>query len=403
MREIAKNLPTSRQMVNMKKIGVIGAGAMGSGIAQVAASNGHSVVLSDASKEQLERSQQSLQKVLERLVEKGNIDVNQSNTIQSSITYSTDLTALADSDLVIEAIVERLDIKQQVFKQLELIVSNECILATNTSSLSVASIAASCVHSDRVIGIHFFNPAPLMPLVEIIPAIQTNSRLVDEVRSLIDGWKKVTVLAKDTPGFIVNRVARPFYGEALRIYEEGIADFATIDRAMRELGGFRMGPFELMDFIGNDVNYAVTVSVFEAMYYDPRYKPSLTQRRHSEAGWFGRKTNRGYYSYGAGHSIPEGNSSQALLKLIADRIIAMLINEAADALFMNIASKEDIDLSMTKGVNYPKGLLQWADEIGIETIVTRMDAMYELYREDRYRCSPLLRKMNQTNTRFYSA
>jgi 3-hydroxybutyryl-CoA dehydrogenase len=389
-------------MLNMKKIGVIGAGAMGSGIAQIAASNGHSVVLSDNSSEQLERSKTALSKVLNRLVEKGSMDATKAETIQNAISYSTSLTAFADCDLVIEAIVERLDIKQEVFKQLESIVSHDCILATNTSSLSVASIAAACQHSERVIGIHFFNPAPLMPLVEIIPAIQTKTTLVGEVRSLIDGWKKVTVLAKDTPGFIVNRVARPFYGEALRIYEEGVADFATIDRAMRDLGGFRMGPFELMDFIGNDVNYAVTVSVFEAFYYDPRYKPSLTQRRHSEAGWLGRKTNRGYYPYGEGTTMPEGQSNVEQQQLILDRILVMLINEAADALFLNIATKEDIDLSMTKGVNYPKGLLKWADEIGIDLVVSRLDSLYDLYREDRYRCSPLLRKMRQTNTRFYS-
>ena len=375
---------------------------MGSGIAQVAASNGHSVVLSDNSSEQLERSKNALSKVMNRLVEKGSMDATKAETIQNAISYSTSLTAFVDCDLVIEAIVERLDIKQEVFKQLESIVSHDCILATNTSSLSVASIAAACQHSERVIGIHFFNPAPLMPLVEIIPAIQTKTTLVGEVRSLIDGWKKVTVLAKDTPGFIVNRVARPFYGEALRIYEEGVADFATIDRAMRDLGGFRMGPFELMDFIGNDVNYAVTVSVFEAFYYDPRYKPSLTQRRHSEAGWLGRKTNRGYYPYGEGTTMPEGQSNVEQQQLILDRILVMLINEAADALFLNIATKEDIDLSMTKGVNYPKGLLKWADEIGIDLVVSRLDSLYDLYREDRYRCSPLLRKMRQTNTRFYS-
>lgn len=375
---------------------------MGSGIAQVAASNGHTVVLSDNSSEQLERSKNALAKVMNRLVEKGSIEANKSQSIQEAISYSTTLTAFADCDLIIEAIVERLDIKQEVFKQLESIVSRNCILATNTSSLSVASIAAACKFSERVIGIHFFNPAPLMPLVEIIPAIQTNTTVVGEVRSLIDGWKKVTVVAKDTPGFIVNRVARPFYGEALRIYEEGVADFATIDRAMRELGGFRMGPFELMDFIGNDVNYAVTVSVFEAFYYDPRYKPSLTQRRHSEAGWFGRKNGRGYYPYGEGTAMPEGQNNPELQQLILDRILVMLINEAADALFLNIATKEDIDLSMTKGVNYPKGLLKWADEIGIDLVITRIDSLYDLYREDRYRCSPLLRKMQQTNTRFYS-
>ena len=192
--------------------------------------------------------------------------------------------------MVIEAIIENIDIKKSVFSKLESIVDETCILASNTSSLSIASIAAACKKADRVIGIHFFNPAPLMPLVEIIPAVQTSNETTLTSRALVDSWKKVTVLVKDTPGFIVNRVARPFYGEALKIYEEGIADFATIDWAMTEIGGFRMGPFTLMDYIGNDINYTVTETVFAAFYYDPRYKPSFTQKRHSEAGWYGRKS-----------------------------------------------------------------------------------------------------------------
>jgi 3-hydroxybutyryl-CoA dehydrogenase len=210
---------------------------------------------------------------------------------------------------------------------------------------------------------------------------------------LINSWQKVTVLTKDTPGFIVNRVARPFYGESLRILEEGIADVATIDWAMTELAGFRMGPFTLMDYIGNDVNYVVTETVFTAFYFDPRYKPAFTQKRLSEAGYLGRKTGRGYYNYAEGAVNPEATKDQALGQQIVDRVIVMLINEAADALFWNIASAEDIDLAMTKGVNYPKGLLAWAKEIGYQNCVDRLDALYNEYHEDRYRCSPMLRKM----------
>jgi 3-hydroxybutyryl-CoA dehydrogenase len=238
-------------------------------------------------------------------------------------------------------------------------------------------------------------------LVEIIPAIQTNAEITKNTRNLVDSWKKVTVLAKDTPGFIVNRVARPFYGEAIRIYEEGVADFATIDWAVKKLGGFKMGPFELMDFIGNDVNYTVTETVFKEFYYDPRYKPSFTQKRLSEAKMLGRKTGKGYYDYSEGVTNPLPKEDEALAKLIFERILVMLINEAADAFFLNIASRDDIDMAVTKGVNYPKGLLKWADEIGIQHCVNTLDALYNEYHEDRYRTSPLLRKLAKNNQTFY--
>jgi len=386
---------------NMRKVGVIGSGSMGSGIAQVAATAGHEVVLFDTNQEALQKAMGKLQKILARLVEKGRIDEAISTSIFNRISPASSLNEMQGCGIVIEAIVENLDIKKSVFSQLEKICGNDCILATNTSSLSVAAIAAACEKSDRVIGVHFFNPAPLMPLVEIIPAIQTSETVTEETRSLVDSWKKVTVLAKDTPGFIVNRVARPFYGEALRIYEEGIADFATIDWAMKEIAGFRMGPFTLMDFIGNDINYTVTETVFAAFYYDQRYKPSFTQKRHSEAGWFGRKSGRGYYDYAEGAEMPKANEDKSLGDKIVWRILVMLINEAADALFLNVASKEDIDLAMTKGVNYPKGLLAWADEIGIQKCVDGLDELYNEYLEDRYRCSPMLRRMAKSGSTFY--
>ena len=385
----------------MIEIGVLGAGSMGAGIAQVAATAGHQVVLFDANQAALEKAKTSLKKVMDRLIEKGKYTSEKAQEIQNKITYASNISQFAPCGMIIEAIIENLDIKKTVFKELETITSKDCILATNTSSLSVAAIAAACDNAERVIGIHFFNPAPLMPLVEIVPAIQTTNAVVKTSKTLIDSWGKMTVLTKDTPGFIVNRVARPFYGEALRIYEEGIADFATIDWAMTEHGGFRMGPFTLMDFIGNDINYTVTESVFAAFYYDPRYRPSFTQKRHSEAGWLGRKSGRGYYNYAEGSIQPEPQKNDDLGKEIVERILMMLINEAADALFLNIATKEDIDLAMTKGVNYPKGLLKWADEIGISHVVDYLDSMYDEYREDRYRCSPLLRRMDAKNATFY--
>lgn len=374
-------------------IGVLGSGTMGRGIAQVAAQNGHNVVLVDINEEALKTASNSLRKIMERLVEKGKWEQDFADKTFGRIKFSQNSSDFKGCTMVIEAIVENLDVKHKVFRELEGIVSNECILASNTSSLSIASIGAVLENPERVVGIHFFNPAPLMPLVEIVPAVQTIEDTVSRSKTLIDSWSKVTVLAKDTPGFIVNRVARPFYGEALRIYEEGIADFATIDWAMTELGGFKMGPFTLMDYIGNDVNYAVTESVFKSFYYDPRYKPSFTQKRHSEAGYLGRKSGRGYYDYSDNALKVEPNKDVALGEQIKNRILVMLINEAIDALFLNIASKEDIDLAMTKGVNYPKGLLVWAEEIGLEKVLSQLEELFHEYGEDRYRPSPLLRRM----------
>jgi 3-hydroxybutyryl-CoA dehydrogenase len=381
----------------MYKIGVLGAGTMGSGIAQVAATCGHEVVLVDVNADQLQKAQSSLNKVHDKLVEKQKISEADKAAILGRIQFSSELQDFENCNLIIEAIIENLDIKKKVFAELEAITADDTILASNTSSLSIASIGAALKNPSRIVGIHFFNPAPLMPLVEIVPAVQTSAETVEKSKSLIDGWKKVTVLTKDTPGFIVNRIARPFYGEALRIYEEGLADFATIDWAMTHFGGFRMGPFTLMDYIGNDVNYAVTESVFAAFYYDPRYKPSLTQKRHSEAGFYGRKSGRGYYNYAEGTNLPEPNQDETLGRYIYERILVMLMNEAADALFLNIASKEDIDLAMTKGVNYPKGLLVWAEEFGISNLLNKLNELFEEYGEDRYRPSPLLKRMVKNN------
>ncbi|ARV09310.1 3-hydroxybutyryl-CoA dehydrogenase [Winogradskyella sp. PC-19] len=382
-------------------VGIIGSGTMGSGIAQVAATAGCQVKLYDTNQTALDKAQASLEKILNRLIEKGRIDVDEKIRIQSNISYVNNLKDLSDSNLTIEAIIENLEIKKKVFSELESYVADDCIIASNTSSLSIASIAASLEKPERCVGIHFFNPAPLMKLVEVIPAIQTSDDVLQKSIDTISNWKKVVAVAKDTPGFIVNRVARPFYGEALRIYEEGIADFATIDWSLKTIGGFRMGPFELMDFIGNDVNYTVTETVFTAFYFDPRYKPAFTQKRFAEAGYLGRKSGKGYYDYSEGATKPNPVEDKALAEQIFNRVLVMLINEAADALFLNIASAEDIDNAMTKGVNYPKGLLSWADEIGIDKCVTALDRLYEEYHEDRYRCSPLLRKMSREHKTFF--
>ena len=382
------------------KVSVIGAGTMGAGIAQIAATKGHEVCLYDSFDGAVETAENKLKKILNRLVEKERISKQENEEILNRINFSNSLENIKGSELVIEAIIENLDIKQKVFSEIESLVDNNCIIASNTSSLSIASIASSCKKAERVVGIHFFNPAPLMPLVEIITAVQTSDETLNTAKSIIDAWEKVTVITKDTPGFIVNRVARPFYGEAIRIYEEGVADFPTIDWAMREIGGFRMGPFELMDYIGNDINYSVTETVFAAFYFDQRYKPSFTQKRMMEAGYLGRKSGRGYYDYSS-ENTPKANEDRELGKKILWRVLSMLINEAADALFLKIASREDIDLAMTKGVNYPKGLLAWADEIGIENVLKQLEDLQAEYGEDRYRPSPLLKRMVKENKTFY--
>ncbi|MBK9148734.1 MAG: NAD(P)-binding domain-containing protein [Flavobacteriales bacterium] len=385
----------------MKKIAVIGAGTMGSGIAQVAAQAGHHVVLCDARREAVDKALNGLRKTLDKLVEKGKLTKEQADGIQSRIAPASDLKELAGSGLVIEAIIEDLGIKKKLFGDLEGIVPEDAVLATNTSSLSVTAIAGGMKHPERMVGLHFFNPAPLLPLVEVVPGLVTDSELGARMNALMKAWGKVPVLCKDTPGFIVNRVARPFYGESIRIFEEGIADMPTIDAALKTYGGFRMGPFELMDLIGNDINFTVTKTVWEAFHFDQRYKPSLTQQRQVESGRLGRKSGRGYYSYGTDDAIPSAHLDLLLGNSIVERVLAMLINEAADALFWGIASAKDIDLAMTKGVNYPKGVLAWADEQGAAHWLGLLERLQAEYGEDRYRPSPLLRRMARAGTRFH--
>lgn len=377
-------------------VGVVGAGAMGAGIAQVAAAAGHKVVISDSKAGASAKAREAMTTSLAKLVEKGKLDAAARDALIGRISFvdallARDLSIYKECGIVIEAVVEDLAVKRTLFTALGAVCAPTAILATNTSSLSVASIASAPVNPERVVGIHFFNPAPVMPLVEIVSALPTSADVAAQSRALVDSWGKITVLATDTPGFIVNRIARPFYGESLRLLEEGFADCATIDWAMREIGGFKMGPFELMDFIGNDVNYAVSSSVFEGMFFDPRYKPALTQRRLVESGRLGRKTKLGYYDYRDGAGMPKPNEDRALAQQLFDRVIAMLINEAADALYLRIASAGDIDIAMTKGVNYPKGLLAWCDEIGAAEILARLESLHAHYGEDRYRPGPMLR------------
>ncbi len=383
---------------------------MGMGIAQVAAMAGHTTFLYDSRQEAVDKALIALSKTMDTLVAKQKFTHEDATAILGRIRPATLMKDLAQCGLVIEAIVEDIAVKKKLFSDMEFKVGRETILATNTSSLSVTEIGAGCERPERVIGLHFFNPAPLLPLVEVVPGLATKESAVTHAVELMRSWKKIPVVCKDTPGFIVNRVARPFYGESMRILEEGIADVHTIDRALKEVGGFRMGPFELMDLIGNDINYQVTKSVWESFFFDPRYRPSFTQQRMVQARWLGRKTGRGHYRYdetgmivtgGPETVVAPGTRDRYLMEDITHRVVVMLINEAVDALNLGIANRDDIDQAMTKGVNYPKGLLKWADEIGLAKCLESLERLQADYGEDRYRPSPLLRRMVREERTFY--
>jgi 3-hydroxybutyryl-CoA dehydrogenase len=486
-------------------VATVGAGAMGAGIAQIAAAAGHCVLLFDVKEQAAEKARLGIVAGLNRLVEKSKLTAAQRDAIAARIRAVTHLAELAPAALVVEAIVEDLAVKQTLFAQLEGVVSSTAILATNTSSLSVTALASKLAHPERVAGFHFFNPAPLMALVEVVSGLATKSAVLDCLFATAESWGKRPVRARSTPGFIVNRVARPFYGEGWRLLEENVADHATLDLIMREAGGFRMGPFELMDLIGHDVNFAVTRSVFQSYFGDPRYRPSLRQQELVEAGWLGRKSGRGMYEYapdatraaarfiegglaprsvrisgelgvaeplvdmmraagvdvrredgeplihvpGATLALTDGRTAtervaagarsdlvlfdlaldyarcgvvalvkadqappsaviaaaalfQALGKqvccicdspaLVVMRTVAMLANEAADAVLQGVASSSDVDCAMTYGVNYPRGPLAWAEGIGLWNIVQVLDRLSAHYGEERYRTSAWLRR-----------
>ena len=372
-------------------IGIVGAGAMGAGIAQVAAMAGNEVRLFDTSSEAKNNALLKITESINKFVAKGQVSPEEGVAITGRIYLCEKLETFADCDMVIEAIIEDLGVKKALFINLESVVSTDCILATNTSSLSVTSIASSLNRPERCIGVHFFNPPVLMKLVEVVPAIQTNSDITNQVKKMIESWGKTVVLAKDTPGFIVNKVARPFYSEAIRILEEGIAGVVTIDQAMTE-NGFKMGPFTLMDFIGHDVNYRVTESVWKSFFYDSRYRPSFTQLRLLEAGYLGKKSGKGFYDYTIENTIKQVEDT-SLKNSIFLRIISMLINEAADTVWLQICSKDDVELAMKLGVNYPKGLLEWGSELGYQKIVDHLDDLHQTYGEERYRVCRYLRNL----------
>ena len=383
------------------KVAVLGAGAMGTGIGQIAVQNGCHVVYYDSFPGATDRSKASIEKIFNRLAEKGKITSEQKEEMLGRMQWSADVDAVSGADLVVEAVIEDLDVKKDLFAKVEPLLRSDAWLCTNTSSLSIAALSSGLTHPERFGGLHFFNPAPLMPLVEVVPGVKTGDDFTETMEALMLEWGKVPVVAKDTPGFIVNKVARPFYSEAIKLYEEGVASVAEIDAAVKSIG-FRMGPFELTDLIGHDVNYTVTETVWSQFFYDPRFRPSITQKRLKEAGLFGRKTGRGFYNYASGMDAAvvaqeEVEIDPLLSEKIVERILCLIINEALDAVWQGIASPENVDLAMTKGVNYPKGPIQWGREMGWDQVLGTLKRCHKHYGDDRYRPCPLLRHLNTGN------
>lgn len=334
-------------MTAIKTVGVCGAGSMGAGIAQIAAQAGHQVVVLDRDEDALARGRSSVDKGAAALLKRGKINEDEAEALKARILWTLDIDALSDAELVIEAIVENADIKQALFAQLESTLSNDAVIATNTSSLSVTSLSSGLKHPARFIGLHFFNPAPIMKLVEVVRGLSTDAALSEQMLQLMEQWDKVAVSVRDAPGFIVNRVARPYYGEGWRALEEGAAEAATLDFLYRDLAGFRMGPFELGDLIGHDINAAAASSVFEAYFGRTRFTPSLMQGQLADAGRLGRKTGRGVYEYGEDAAKPEpaftqsASPTQTPIRLPRD--VDMPIVKLLDELGVEYSADETFD------------------------------------------------------------
>jgi len=372
----------------MVDIAVVGAGTMGAGIAESAALAGMPAMLLDVSDDALDRGRQTIEKDLERRVKKGRLSEEERQQVLGRVSMTTSIEDCAGAPLVVEAVVEDMEIKKKVFADLERVTGDDAVLATNTSSLSVAGIAAATEVPGRVVGMHFFNPVPAMRLVEVVSGPSTDPEVIDRAEEVAIRLGKTPIRVSDTPGFVVNRVARPFYLEALRIVEAG-GEPGQVDAAMRE-AGFRMGPLQLADLIGQDINLAVSESLFERYYYQPRFRPSYLQRSMVEAGLLGRKSGRGFYDYGS-EDNETATETTAHPEDVALRVISCIVNEAFLSLSEGVATAEDIDQAMKLGANYPKGPFEWAEEIGASIILETLDSLKATH-GDAYLASPLLRR-----------
>lgn len=390
-----------------KVIGVVGAGTMGTGIALVAAQAGYRALLYDMNPDALAAGLDRMHNSLASGVQKGRFSQEDADALESRLSPAPNLHALVPADVIIEAIVENVQVKREVFRMLDESVTETTILATNTSSLSITAIATACKRPERVVGLHFFNPAPVMKLVEIVRGLETSEKTIERSMDLVKDLGKEPVVCRDTPAFIVNRVARNFYGESLRIYAEGTASIEEIDAALRAQG-FKMGAFELMDFIGIDVNYTVTQDVYTAYFQEPRFRPHLLQKQYVDAGRLGRKSGQGFYNYTGGKEVPKIAFGDEQIEMaqtfftelnapffmnkraIFARVLSMIVNEALFCVQENIASEGDIDLAMRFGTNYPHGVIEWGRRIGFEKIRNVLNALRHEFQDERYRAAPLL-------------
>lgn len=391
--------PEPADASDLGTVAVVGAGAMGAGIAQVAATAGHHVLLVDDAEGAAAAALERLAATLERLVDKGRVTREDAVAVLGRIDAVPAIADLPECDLVVEAVPEDLDLKQRVFAELADHQPSTTLLATNTSSIDLNALAEVVADPERVLGLHFFNPAPVMALVEVVQGRQTSRAFVEHAMGLMRAWGKTPVRCASTPGFIVNRVARPFYGEAQRMVEEGVADPATIDWVLREVGGFPMGPLELTDFIGQDVNLAVATSVWEQTGRDERYTPTRLQQDLVAGGHLGRKSGSGIYSYAADGAVSGAEPDEALGTrlvggpLVSDplaRTVAMLVNEAVDLVHRGEAAPDDVDTAMRLGVRYPKGPIAWGREIGFEVVAGQIGELQKHFPGARYRPSPAL-------------
>lgn len=397
---------------SFERIGILGAGTMGAGIAQVVAEAGIIALLHDPVPGAYERAHERMAGFLQRKVEKGTLDAPAAAEALARVSQAASLEELAVVDLLLEAIPEEIELKRDVFRRLDALAAPTTILATNTSSLSIARIAGATEHPERVVGMHFFNPVPLMALVEVIAGPRTAPPVAEATIFAARRLGKTPVLANDTPGFIVNRVARPFYLEAMRILGDGVATLEQVDAAARAVG-FRMGPFELVDTIGTDVNLSVSESLHQAFFFDPRYRPHPIQRMVVDAGRLGRKSGGGFYDYGADGArgapwaaLAERTSGPRMPQLseeqVAGRILAAIVNEAASAVADGAATPGAIDTAMQLGANYPSGPLEWGERIGLGRVVRTLEGLHAAVPDGRYRVTPLLRSLAERNASFFA-